>query len=693
MSRRRSRARAQAARTAPVATAPALADAEDLHRAALERRQARTQATPASAAMTAAEPVDPDDPDEIHRRALELREYRMGRGPRPAGVNAFAPKATLTSTGTISVTYPVKGMTCRACEVRIGKFVGKVPNVEKVSASAVRGEVTVESTAPIPAVVIERALAKAGYEIGHTPWLESNPTVWATAGLGVLLVAAIAVVATVTGIGDLANGAGDISQGGVLVALLLGLAAGVSTCMALVGGLVLGLSAAFQSGRPEGTGKVAQMRPALVFVAGRVIGYAVFGAALGAVGATITMPPQLTAVLMIGVAIVMLLLGTRLTGLSPRLAGWSPTLPMGLGRKLGMGDEGSVSAYSDSRAATLGAASFFLPCGFTQAIQIFALSTGSPIYAAALLGTFALGTAPGLLALAGLPLVVPPRAKPTLLRLVGVVVIGFALLNGSAGIRLSGFKLPSLVSMVSAAPLPGTLGTDGVQRITTNQDAGGYSPGNVVIYSGYPTVWTVQSSTTATCAASLWAPDLDIRMRLNKGANTIELPVLNPGTLNYTCAMGMYSGKITVVEKPADAGDASPAAASPVAVAAEPSPSAVTPSPAATEGDAPSGSAPTASAVPAVQELRTVQDEGGYSPPVARIAAGIPTRWHIDSRSQYSCAAYVVVPDLGIQLSLQPGDNVIDLPAMKTGNLQYTCGMGMFSGTILIEDVPDGTAG
>ncbi len=700
MSRRRNgaRARAQAARTAPVATAGVQAGTDDeLHREALERRGARMQATLAPEAMAAVEPVDPDDPDELHRRALELREYRLGRGPRPAGINAPAPKATLTSAGTMSVTYPVKGMTCRACEVRIGKFVGKVPNVAKVSASAVRGEVTVESTALISAIAIERALGKAGYEIGHTPWIESNPTVWATAGLGVLLVAAIAVVATVTGVGDLANGAGDISQGGVLVALLLGLAAGVSTCMALVGGLVLGLSAAFQSGRPEGTGKVAQMRPALVFVAGRVIGYAVFGAALGAVGASITMPPLLTAVLMIGVAIVMLLLGTRLTGLSPRLAGWSPALPMGLGRRLGLSGEGTVSAYSDSRAATLGAASFFLPCGFTQAIQIFALSTGSPIYGAALLGTFALGTAPGLLALAGLPLVVPARAKPTLLRLVGVVVIGFALLNGSAGIRLSGFKLPSLVGIVNAAPLPGTLGTDGVQRISTNQDAGGYSPGNVVIYAGYQTVWTVQSSTTATCAASIWAPDLDIRTRLNKGANTIQLPALRPGTLNYTCAMGMYSGKITVVEQPADAGGASPAApaASPVAAAAPTAAAAAAPavaSPAPTAA-ARASSAPAASAVPAVQELRTVQDEDGYSPAIARITTGIPTKWHIDSRSQYSCAAYVVVPDLGIQLSLNPGDNVIDLPAMKTGVLQYTCGMGMFSGTILIEDSPAGSAG
>jgi sulfite exporter TauE/SafE/copper chaperone CopZ len=653
MSRHRNRARTQTISAAPVRTETA---SVDVSRLARERREARMQTRPIEA-PTASEPVvDPNDPDEIHRRATELREFRLGRGVRPAGMDA--PKTQVTDAGTMAVTFPVMGMTCRSCEVRIAKFVGRLPNVEKVTASAVRGQVTVESSGPVSPVAIEKAINKAGYEIGRTPWLAGDPRIWATAGAGVLLVAAIAVLAQVTGLGDLAAGAGDLSKGGLVVALLLGLAAGVSTCMALVGGLVLGLSAAFGAGRSEGARGVAAMRPAVVLVGGRIAGYALFGAVLGAVGASVTMPPQLTAVLMITVAVVMLLLGTRLTGLSPRVAGWSPTLPMGLGRRLGLGD-GQASAYSDRRAAALGAATFFMPCGFTQAIQIYALSTGSPLFAAALLGTFAIGTAPGLLALAGLPIVVPSTYKPTLLRLVGVVVIGFALLNGTAGLRLSGFTLPNLVQSANAAPLPGVVGADGVERITTYQNASGYSPANVVIYAGYPVEWTVQSSSTSTCAASLWAPGVNIRARLDLGPNTFKLPALPAGVLNYTCAMGMYSGRITVVQAPADG--ATPTGA-PAADAAAASPGAVA----------------------AVQELRTYQDAGGYGPADARIAAGVPTTWHIDSRSSGTCATFVVVPSLNIQLALQPGDNVIDLPALPAGTLDYTCGMGMYRGSITV---------
>jgi len=511
----------------------------DLHVAAIPSTLSSRSGAPI------ADVAESTDPDDLHRRAVELREQRMGRAQAASG--PAAPLVPDAETGTTVVTLPVAGMTCRSCEVRIAKHVGRLPNVVKVSASAVRGQVTVESTGHVPAGAIERAINKAGYELGHTPWLAGDPAIWLTAGVGILLVAALAVAASVTGIGDIAARTGDLGKGGIVVAGLLGLAAGVSTCMALVGGLVLGLSASFQAGRSSPDARAAtQLRPALVFVGGRIAGYALFGALLGAIGAGVAMPPQLTAVLMIAVAGVMLVLGARLTGLSPRVAGWSPTLPMGLGRRLGL-SEGSGSAYSDRRAAILGAASFFLPCGFTQAVQIYALSTGSPLFAAALLGTFALGTAPGLLAVAGLPVVVPSRARPTLLRLVGVVVIGFAVLNGSAGLRLSGVTLPQLGPATAAGP-SATLGADGVQAITTYQDANGYSPGNVVIYAGYPTRWTIQSSTTSTCAASIWAPDVDVRIRLNLGANEVDLPALHAGTLNYTCSMGMYSGRITVVD-------------------------------------------------------------------------------------------------------------------------------------------------
>ncbi len=104
----------------------------------------------------------------LHRRAVEVREFRRGRATRPEGVDA--PESRVTGSG-VSVTYPVAGMTCRSCEVRIQRLVSRIPGVEHVSASALRGQVTIESRVPISPVAVERAISKAGNEIGRTPWV------------------------------------------------------------------------------------------------------------------------------------------------------------------------------------------------------------------------------------------------------------------------------------------------------------------------------------------------------------------------------------------------------------------------------------------------------------------------------------------------------------------------------------------
>ena len=471
--------------------------------------------------------------------------------PIPTAHVTLAPTAPAETTSTV---VPIAGMTCRSCEIRIERNIRRIPNVERVSASAVNARVTIVSSGPIAAPEIAAAIEAAGYEVGRTPWLERNLDAWVTAAVGLFVLSLIALVAKVTGIADLASGAGDLSRGGIVVALLLGLAAGVSTCMALVGGVVLALSASYSARRSTTAGEVGalgRMRPALLFMAGRIVGYAVLGAALGALGSSVSLPTRVIAILMIAVAIVMTLIGTRLTGLSPRIAAWSPTLPAGFARSLGL-DTGSVSAYSDTRAGLLGAASFFLPCGFTQAVQVYALSTGNPLTAGVIMAVFAIGTAPGLLALAGLPAIMPERMRPTLLRVIGIVVIGFAFINASAGLRLAGVGLPSFgpAEVAAAAEAPAPVAAGGTQTLHTYQDVDGYSPSNVTIYAGIPTTWTIESLNGQTCATFLRIPDLDAAVTLRKGPNVLDLPAMKAGTLSYTCSMGMYGGTITIVDPP-----------------------------------------------------------------------------------------------------------------------------------------------
>lgn len=471
------------------------------------------------------------------------------RRPEPPTLGSMSVRGSRPSTahpiGIIIV--PIVGMTCRACERRIERQVRRIRHVEGVVASASRSRVEVTTTGPVSGVDLAEAIEAAGYEVGRTPWITHDARAWLAAAIGLAVMAAIVVVAQVTGLAGFASGAGDIRQGGVLVVALLGLAAGVSTCMALAGGLLLALSAAAAARRPadENPDLATRLRPTIAFLGGRVIGFAALGAGLGALGSRVVLPPMAIALLMIVVAVVMTILGVRLTGLSPRVAAWSPTLPGGLGARLGLGD-GAVSTYSDGRAAALGAASFFLPCGFTQAVQVFALSTGSPLLAGGIMAAFALGTVPGLLALGGLPTLIPKSSRPVFLRAIGVVVIGFAVVNGMAGLRLAGL-LPNLFAARTAAAPVVTL-EGGVQTLRTFQMANGYAPAEASLYSGMPTHWIIDSLDSRSCASFLQVPSLGLAITLHKGENVIELPPLRSGAIQYTCSMGMYGGQLTVVD-------------------------------------------------------------------------------------------------------------------------------------------------
>lgn len=457
------------------------------------------------------------------------------------------------SAALVTIVLPVEGMTCRTCERRIERQVRRFPGVEAATASAPRGRVEVVAHAPISDTDLAAAIEAAGYRVGRTPWLARDARTWATAAIGIVVVAVLALGAEATGLAAGASGVGALEEGGLLVAALLGLAAGVSTCMALTGGIVLALSAAYESTRPAGAGPtIARLRPTAAFLGGRVVGFAVLGAALGAVGSVVMLPPLAVAALMIAVAVVMSIVGIRLAGVSPRVAAWAPTLPPGLARRLGI-EDGAGGAYSDGRAAAIGAATFFLPCGFTQAVQVFALSTGSPLAAGSIMAVFALGTAPGLLALGGLPAILPARARPALLQVIGVVVLGFALVNATAGLRLAGVS-PSFGGDDSAAAPVVTI-EDGVQVLRTFQVGTGYLPEDAALYAGMPTRWIVESLDDRSCAVFLQVPALGLAVTLRRGENAIDLPPLEPGRIAYTCSMGMYGGRLTVVEPPQGAGD------------------------------------------------------------------------------------------------------------------------------------------
>jgi sulfite exporter TauE/SafE/copper chaperone CopZ len=447
----------------------------------------------------------------------------------------------------------VGGMTCDACEKRVGAALLRLPGVEAVEVSSRRGTAVVSGGSLPPRESIESAIRSAGYDPVAASWISRSASTWTTVVVASLVLVVLAWVARTAGIADVAAGLVNPSRGGLLLVLALGLTAGVSTCMAMVGGLVLGFSASHAAGL--GTSGVAlptftrRMRPQFAFNAGRIVGFGILGAALGALGSTVGLPTRIMGVLALVVAIVMFLLGIRLTGVSPRMAAWSPRLPAGLAGLLGL-DATTGRPYSDFRTALVGAATFFLPCGFTQAVQVYALSTGSPATAGLIMATFAVGTTPGLLAVASVPEIATGRRRATVQQVVGVVVLAFALLNVTSGLRLLGVSTVAQADVAAMQVSANVTLASGVQTVRMTQTPDGYFPADTVVHTGIPIAWVIDSTSQWDCSAYLRVPSLELSANLKDGTNTIDLPALSAGVVPFTCVMGMYSGNLIAIDAP-----------------------------------------------------------------------------------------------------------------------------------------------
>jgi uncharacterized protein len=147
----------------------------------------------------------------------------------------------------------------------------------------------------------------------------------------------------------------------------IGLVASVSSCMAVTGGLLVAVAAKYNDASRKLT-SVQRLKPHLYFNAGWIASYTLLGGAVGALGATLTLSPAINGILSIVASAVMILLG--LLRLFQALTRFMPTMPKALSHRI----HDLAERETKESAFVLGAATFFLPCGFTQALQLYVLS-------------------------------------------------------------------------------------------------------------------------------------------------------------------------------------------------------------------------------------------------------------------------------------------------------------------------------
>jgi len=326
-------------------------------------------------------------------------------------------------------TFHVSGTHCASCKILIEDILGEQEFIKSSNVNLKKEIVEIETNSTESpeqiAIFLTDKIKANGYTLSVEKIVKENETdgvIWKAIPIGLIFLILFFVLQK-SGILNLGIGGRTTS----LTSFMIGVIASLSSCLAIVGGLILSLSAKVVQDEGSKTAK----KPIFLFHSGRLFGFAILGGVLGLIGKAIGINFLLSAILGLLASVVMILLGLNLVGVFKKNKITLPSSIFSFFRKV----EHAVWA-----PVLIGVGTFFLPCGFTQSMQISALSSGSFFSGFIIMLSFALGTLP-MLALLSFGSVSFSQSKhaPLFFKSAGVVVVGlgiFALLSGLAGFGL-----------------------------------------------------------------------------------------------------------------------------------------------------------------------------------------------------------------------------------------------------------------
>ncbi len=315
----------------------------------------------------------------------------------------------------ISCEFSVDGMHCDACEVYMESVLKKQAGVVSVLAKSngQKVQVSLKDGTDISELKqkVNEIITNSGYKIVDSITVEelSRKKMVFSFLLAFIIVTLFLVLQSLN-ITSLFV-ADELTYSAIF---LLGVLASLSTCMAVVGGIAMTLASKFTA---EQKGKSI-----VVFQVARLVGFILLGGVIGYVGKIVVVNATVSAIFRIIVAFAMVTVGADLIGLKlPKLV-----LPKQITNMFGLFEDKD----GWTSAVLLGVGTFFMPCAFTQSMQLYAMSTGSLVKGAFIMGTFALGTLPVLsLVSVGSAAGVTAWNKGIFGHTMGFLILLFALLN------------------------------------------------------------------------------------------------------------------------------------------------------------------------------------------------------------------------------------------------------------------------
>ncbi len=551
----------------------------------------------------------------------------------------------------------IHGMTCQSCEVLIERKLKKIPHIKDVQVNAAKGTAQVTSAQNLDLGELQQALTDSGYTITGdddvpvmTP--KTKKEYIEIAAIALILAGVYFVLKRFSIFPDV--GVSDSMTLGIV--FLVGIVASLSTCLAVTGGLLVSATAAYNERHPNLTG-MRKFSVHAQFNIGRILSYTFFGGLIGAIGSSLALSPKITGILTIIASIIMVLLGVQLLGIFP----WAKKFQLRMPKALAHWIYDKSGKERQSLPFMLGAGTFFLPCGFTQALQLYVLSRGDIVTGALTMLVFSLGTLPALASLGAVTSFSTGTFKRYITKSAAVLAIAVGIWSMGNGLALAGSPLTTMgVLDIPSSALPSQAANE-VQVVEMRVDGLGYSPHRFTIKQGIPVEWRIDGRNAQGCAQVITAPSLGITEYLPRDkVKVIRFTPAQAGNIAFSCTMGMTTRGAGFIVVPNDA-----------SARYEDTQEEKPCDPAVTSCD--------------VQKLSMRVTEQGYSQRVFRIKKDIPVEMEIETTIPIrGCMGTIVIPDYGVAHRLDLGKTTLRFTPTKKGTSIFTCSMGSKMGEFII---------
>jgi sulfite exporter TauE/SafE/copper chaperone CopZ len=433
----------------------------------------------------------------------------------------------------------ISGMTCTSCEMLIKDSLEEIKSIKYIKISHLHGKAELgHDGEQLPIKDIIRKIEELGYQASLEPIKNKKPQASAEQWFyAVLLVLGLYLIYRyLRWIGLLDWIQADISDINYGAAFIIGIVASLSSCLVVVGAVVMSFATKYQA---RGTFYERNLKPHLLFHFGRLAAFFILGGILGMIGSWFNISDVFMSWFTVFIALVLLWLALNILGFVPSLTTLGIRMP-----KRSMGAWKKLQESEHAMAPTiLGAFTFFLPCGFTQSMQLFAMASGDFMTGALTLFLFALGTSPVLLGLGVATTKFKNMKTVVIQKAIGFVVLFFAFYTMSSGLAIKGIDINFWSSQEAVSSIVGSANAQEIRMIV---DSSGYNPSAFKLKKSVPVKWIIDGTKASGCTNEIIVPDLGIREYLKPGDNIIEFTPQESGTINFSCGMGMVRGKFIV---------------------------------------------------------------------------------------------------------------------------------------------------